>query len=185
MRVTRPSSCVADTTTEDIAGMAVAAGVLTGTGGRTSHAAVVARELAQAVPGRLRTSSRSTSTLDGRESASAALPRETRSASMPSPGSCSPAAPGSRRSALPTSWLQWHRGLGIPSPPSRGHLQQLVRSMAAREIHIRRGRAEAEHASAGVPVKRLDRDEQALDSARREVSSLRTRVSELATTLLH
>jgi len=34
-----------DTATEDIAGMAVAAGILTGTGGRTSHAAVVAREL--------------------------------------------------------------------------------------------------------------------------------------------
>ncbi len=34
-----------DTATEDIAGMAVAAGVLTGAGGRTSHAAVVAREL--------------------------------------------------------------------------------------------------------------------------------------------
>ncbi len=34
-----------DTATEDIAGMAVAAGILTGAGGRTSHAAVVAREL--------------------------------------------------------------------------------------------------------------------------------------------
>ena len=36
-----------DTTTEDIAGMALAAGVLTGVGGRTSHAAVVARDLAK------------------------------------------------------------------------------------------------------------------------------------------
>ena len=36
-----------DTTTEDIAGMALAAGVLTGTGGRTSHAAVVARDQAK------------------------------------------------------------------------------------------------------------------------------------------
>ena len=34
-----------DTATEDIAGMVVAAGILTGAGGRTSHAAVVAREL--------------------------------------------------------------------------------------------------------------------------------------------
>ncbi len=34
-----------DTSTEDLAGMIVAAGLLTGTGGRTSHAAVVAREL--------------------------------------------------------------------------------------------------------------------------------------------
>ena len=37
----------ADMTTEDITGMALAAGVLTGTGGRTSHAAVVARDLAK------------------------------------------------------------------------------------------------------------------------------------------
>jgi pyruvate, orthophosphate dikinase len=36
-----------DTTTEDIAGMALAAGVLTGSGGRTSHAAVVARDRAK------------------------------------------------------------------------------------------------------------------------------------------
>jgi pyruvate,orthophosphate dikinase len=36
-----------DTTTEDIAGIALAAGVLTGTGGRTSHAAVVARDYAK------------------------------------------------------------------------------------------------------------------------------------------
>jgi pyruvate, orthophosphate dikinase len=35
-----------DTTTEDLAGMIVAAGLLTATGGRTSHAAVVAREMA-------------------------------------------------------------------------------------------------------------------------------------------
>ena len=34
-----------DTSTEDLAGMIVAAGLLTGSGGRTSHAAVVAREL--------------------------------------------------------------------------------------------------------------------------------------------
>ena len=34
-----------DTITEDIASMAISAGVLTGAGGRTSHAAVVAREL--------------------------------------------------------------------------------------------------------------------------------------------
>jgi len=34
-----------DTATEDIGAMAVAAGILTGAGGRTSHAAVVAREL--------------------------------------------------------------------------------------------------------------------------------------------
>ncbi len=34
-----------DTSTEDLSGMIVAAGVLTGSGGRTSHAAVVAREL--------------------------------------------------------------------------------------------------------------------------------------------
>ena len=34
-----------DTVTEDIAGMASAAGILTATGGRTSHAAVVARQL--------------------------------------------------------------------------------------------------------------------------------------------
>ncbi len=34
-----------DSATEDIAGMAVAAGILTGSGSRTSHAAVVAREL--------------------------------------------------------------------------------------------------------------------------------------------
>jgi pyruvate,orthophosphate dikinase len=34
-----------DATTEDVAGMAVSHGVLTATGGRTSHAAVVAREL--------------------------------------------------------------------------------------------------------------------------------------------
>jgi pyruvate,orthophosphate dikinase len=36
-----------DTATEDIAAMLVSAGVLTATGGRTSHAAVVARELAK------------------------------------------------------------------------------------------------------------------------------------------
>jgi len=35
----------ADTTTEDVASVAISAGVLTGSGGRTSHAAVVAREL--------------------------------------------------------------------------------------------------------------------------------------------
>ncbi len=35
----------AETTTDDIAGMAKAVGVLTGSGGRTSHAAVVARQL--------------------------------------------------------------------------------------------------------------------------------------------
>jgi pyruvate,orthophosphate dikinase len=34
-----------DTSTEDLAGMIIAAGLLTGSGGRTSHAAVVAREL--------------------------------------------------------------------------------------------------------------------------------------------
>ena len=34
-----------ETTTEDIAGIAVAAGLLTGSGGRTSHAAVVARQM--------------------------------------------------------------------------------------------------------------------------------------------
>ena len=34
-----------DTSTEDIAGIAVAAGVLTARGGRTSHAAVVARQM--------------------------------------------------------------------------------------------------------------------------------------------
>jgi pyruvate, orthophosphate dikinase len=34
-----------DALTEDVAAVAVAAGVLTGAGGRTSHAAVVAREL--------------------------------------------------------------------------------------------------------------------------------------------
>ena len=34
-----------ETLTEDIAGMAAAAGILTATGGRTSHAAVVARQL--------------------------------------------------------------------------------------------------------------------------------------------
>ena len=34
-----------DTSTEDIAGMAAAAGVLTARGGRTSHAAVVARQM--------------------------------------------------------------------------------------------------------------------------------------------
>ena len=34
-----------DTSTEDIAGIAAAAGVLTARGGRTSHAAVVARQL--------------------------------------------------------------------------------------------------------------------------------------------
>jgi len=34
-----------DTTTEDIAGFAVAAGILTAVGGRTAHAAVVARQL--------------------------------------------------------------------------------------------------------------------------------------------
>jgi pyruvate,orthophosphate dikinase len=35
----------ADTVTTDIEGMALAAGILTATGGRTSHAAVVARQL--------------------------------------------------------------------------------------------------------------------------------------------
>jgi pyruvate,orthophosphate dikinase len=34
-----------DTVTTDIEGMALAAGILTGSGGRTSHAAVVARQL--------------------------------------------------------------------------------------------------------------------------------------------
>ena len=34
-----------DTSTEDIAGIAAAAGVLTARGGRTSHAAVVARQM--------------------------------------------------------------------------------------------------------------------------------------------
>ena len=34
-----------DTSTEDVAGFAVAAGILTAVGGRTSHAAVVARQL--------------------------------------------------------------------------------------------------------------------------------------------
>jgi pyruvate,orthophosphate dikinase len=34
-----------DTSTEDLAGVVVAAGLLTSSGGRTSHAAVVAREL--------------------------------------------------------------------------------------------------------------------------------------------
>jgi len=39
-----PSSCE-DISTEDVAGLAASAGVLTAAGGRTSHAAVVAREL--------------------------------------------------------------------------------------------------------------------------------------------
>jgi pyruvate,orthophosphate dikinase len=34
-----------DTSTEDLGGMIVAAGLLTGSGGRTSHATVIAREL--------------------------------------------------------------------------------------------------------------------------------------------
>lgn len=37
-----------DTTTTDIEGMALAAGILTASGGRTSHAAVVARQLGKA-----------------------------------------------------------------------------------------------------------------------------------------
>jgi pyruvate,orthophosphate dikinase len=44
---TPPVLVRADTVTEDMAAVAVSAGVLTGSGGRTSHAAVVARELAK------------------------------------------------------------------------------------------------------------------------------------------
>jgi pyruvate,orthophosphate dikinase len=42
---TPPVLVRAETATEDIAGIAVAAGLLTGSGGRTSHAAVVARQM--------------------------------------------------------------------------------------------------------------------------------------------
>jgi len=41
----RPVLIRRDTSTEDLAGVIVAAGLLTGSGGRTSHAAVIAREL--------------------------------------------------------------------------------------------------------------------------------------------
>jgi pyruvate,orthophosphate dikinase len=44
---TSPVIVRSDAATEDISGIAVAAGMLTGAGGRTSHAAVVARELAK------------------------------------------------------------------------------------------------------------------------------------------
>jgi pyruvate,orthophosphate dikinase len=42
---TPPVLVRAETATEDITGIAVAAGLLTGSGGRTSHAAVVARQM--------------------------------------------------------------------------------------------------------------------------------------------
>jgi phosphoenolpyruvate synthase/pyruvate phosphate dikinase len=42
-----------DTVKTDIEGMALAAGILTASGGRTSHAAVVARQLGKVCLGRL------------------------------------------------------------------------------------------------------------------------------------
>ena len=65
-----------DTSTEDLAGMVIAAGLLTRSGGRTSHAAVVARELASpasSAPAR----STSTSSTAASGSGTASSPRAT------------------------------------------------------------------------------------------------------------
>ena len=48
--------------------------------------------------------------------------------------------------------------------------------MPARDVHIRRARADAAHAAAGRQIERLDQVGQALEVARRTLSSLRTGV---------
>ncbi len=99
-----------DTTTEDIAGMALVGGRAHGYG--RPHLARGGRGARprQAVSGRLSRARGRPRRPAGEESADAPSPRETRSASMRSPDSSSPAVPGSRRNAPPPSWPPWRRG---------------------------------------------------------------------------
>ena len=107
----------AGTSTDDIAAMARADGILTGAGGRTSHAAVVARELGKpclvgCAELEIDLEARTATIGPGRS------PRATRSASTASPDSCSPAAPG--RGGRPTAELAavaaWPRAHPTPEP---------------------------------------------------------------------